>query len=179
MCVYLRTKFKNCSTVVTSFTRFTVGEREGGTVGRKRTPKKPTQIRVNTGWCITFKNKNSNWEAERNTWYSLWLDKKSIKKLSSLAQGTFDLLHVFLTRNAVCGELLSTKLTKVLLTETFLYRNSELERAKVLLLTPGGVALIKAIGTFIDRGFNISVKILENICHLWEIKLGVCYEINC
>ena len=75
-----------------------------------------------------------------------------------MAQGTFDLRHVFLTKNAVCGELLSTKLTKVLLTETFLYRNSELERAKVLLLTPAGVALIKAIGTFIDRCFNISVK---------------------
>lgn len=58
----------------------------------------------------------------------------------------------------MCGELFLTKTLYQYLTEIFLYRNSELWKAKVLLLARTSVASIKENGTFIHTGFNIPVK---------------------
>ena len=83
--------------------------------------------------------------------------KKSVKNLFSLAPTAIDPLHIFLTRNAGYGKNFLTKALYQSLSKTFSYRNSELEKAKVLLLAPAGVAAINIGGTTIHTGLNITV----------------------
>ena len=85
--------------------------------------------------------------------------KKSLNNLSSLAPTAIDPLHIFLTGNAGCGKSFLTKVLYQSLSKTFSYRNSELEKAKVLLLGPTGVAAINIGGTTIHAGLNIPVGI--------------------
>ena len=85
--------------------------------------------------------------------------KKSLNNLSSLAPTAIDPLHTFLTGNAGCGKSFLTKVLYQSLSKTFSYRNSELEKAKVLLLGPTGVAAINIGGTTIHAGLNIPVGI--------------------
>ena len=63
----------------------------------------------------------------------------------------------FLTGNAGCGKSFLTKLLHQSLSKTFSYRNSELEKAKVLLLSPAGVAAINIVGITIHTDLNIPV----------------------
>ena len=83
--------------------------------------------------------------------------KKSVKKLSSLAPIAIEPLHIFLTGNAGCGKSFLTKVLYQSLSEAFSYRNSELEKAKVLLLAPTDVGAINIGGTTIHTGLNIPV----------------------
>ena len=66
-------------------------------------------------------------------------------------------LHIFLTGNAGCGKSFLTKVLYQSLSEAFSYRNSELEKAKVLLLAPTDVGAINIGGTTIHTGLNIPV----------------------
>ena len=74
-----------------------------------------------------------------------------------MAPTAIDPLHIFLTGNAGCGKSFLTKVLYQSLSKTFSYRNSELEKAKVLLLAPTGVAAINMGGTTINTGLNIPV----------------------
>ena len=81
--------------------------------------------------------------------------KKSVKKLSSLAPIAIEPLHIFLTGNAGCGKSFLTKVLYQSLSKTFSYRTSELEKSKILLLAPAGVAAINIGDTAIHTGLNI------------------------
>ena len=83
--------------------------------------------------------------------------KKSVKKFPSLTPTAIDPPHIFLTGNAGCGKSFLTKVLYQSLSKTFSYRNSELEKAKVLLLAPTGVAAINIGDTTIHTGLNIPV----------------------
>ena len=83
--------------------------------------------------------------------------KKSVNKLFSLAPTAIVPLHNFLTGNAGCGKSFLTKVLYQSLFKTFSYRNSESEKAKVLLLAPTGVGAINIGGATIHTDLNIPV----------------------
>ena len=66
-------------------------------------------------------------------------------------------LHIFLTCDAGCGKSLLMKVMYQSLTKIFSYGNVPLDKAKVLLMTPTGVAGINTDGTMIHTAQNIPV----------------------
>ena len=87
--------------------------------------------------------------------------KRSVKNLSSISQSAIDSLHIFLTGNAGCGKLFLTKVLYQSLTKNFSYRNSELDKSKVLPLAPTGVAAINIDDTTIHSALNLLVGNFE------------------
>ena len=83
--------------------------------------------------------------------------KRSAKNLSSISQSAIDPLYTFLTGNAGFGKSFLTKILYHSLAKTFSYRNSELEKPKVLLLAPTGVAAINIYRTTIHSALHIPV----------------------
>ena len=84
-------------------------------------------------------------------------DKGSVKNLSSLVPTAVDPLQIFLTGNAGFRKSFLTKFLYQSLSKIFSYRYAELEKAKVLLLAPAGVAAMNIGGTTIHTGLNIPV----------------------
>ena len=66
-------------------------------------------------------------------------------------------LHIFLTCDVSCGKSLLMKVMYQSLTKIFSYGNVSLDKAKVLLMTPTGVAGINIDGTMIHTAQNIPV----------------------
>ena len=83
------------------------------------------------------------------------MGKATHKKFSSPV--SIDSLHIFITGNAGYGKSFLTKVLSQSLTKTFSYRNSGLEKPKVLLLAPTGVASINIDGTTIHTALQIPV----------------------
>ena len=69
-------------------------------------------------------------------------------------------LHIFLTGNAWCGRSFLIKVLYQSLTKTISYRNSRLEKSKVLLLAPSGILTINLGSTTINTGLNIPINCL-------------------
>jgi len=68
--------------------------------------------------------------------------RRYIKNMNSVLPVVVEPLHIFLTGNAGCGKSFLTKVVYQALTKTLSYRNSSLEKPKVLLVAPTGVAAI-------------------------------------
>ena len=83
--------------------------------------------------------------------------KRSVKNLSSISRSATEPLCIFLMGNAGCGKSFLTNILCQSLTKTFTYTNSELEKPKVLLLAPTGVAAINIYGTSIYSAPHIPV----------------------
>ena len=78
-----------------------------------------------------------------------------------MAPTAIDPSSYFSHRNADCGKNVLTKVFYQSLSKTLSYRNSELEKTKVLLLAPTGVAAIHIDGTTIHTDLNILVGRFE------------------
>ena len=78
-----------------------------------------------------------------------------------MAPTSIDPSSYFSHRNADCGRNVLKKVFYQSLSKTFSYRNSELEKTKVLLLAPTGVAAIHIDGTTIHTDLNILVGRFE------------------
>ena len=91
--------------------------------------------------------------------------KKSIKaKLIPDAQ-LLEPLHIFLAGSAGCGKWFQVKVPYQSLTKTLSYGNVSLDKSKVLLMTPTGVAAINIDGTTIHTALNIPTSRFEkNFC---------------
>ena len=91
--------------------------------------------------------------------------KKSIKtKLIPDAQ-LLEPLHIFLTGNAGCGKWFQVKVLYQSFTKILSYGNVSLDKSKVLLMTPTGVAAINIDGTTIHTALNIPTsRFGKNFC---------------
>ena len=65
------------------------------------------------------------------------------------AKSYIEPLHVFLTGNAGCGKSFLMKIIYQAVTKALSYENSTLDKPKVLILDPTGVAAINVDGTII------------------------------
>ena len=81
--------------------------------------------------------------------------KTYVKNMSVQLQLPIEPLHIFLTGNAGCGKSFLMKLLYHSLTKTFACAN--VEKPKVLLMAPTGVAAINIDGTTIHTALNIPI----------------------
>ena len=81
----------------------------------------------------------------------------SLKNLFLLEPTAIDSLYIFLTGNAGCGKSFLREVLYQSLFKTFSFRNSELEKTRVVLLVPTVVAPINIVGTTIHTGLNVPV----------------------
>ena len=83
-----------------------------------------------------------------------------MKNLLSQNITTIQPLYLFLTGGAGVGKSFLTKILYQYLTKTFSYRNSSLDKRKVLLLSPTGVAAVNIDGTTIHSACIYQLAIL-------------------
>ena len=83
--------------------------------------------------------------------------KKNIKNKSACNLSTLKPLHIFLTGNAGCGKSFLMKVIYQTLTKIFSYGSVSVDKPKVLLMAPTGVAAINIDGTTIHTALNIPV----------------------
>ena len=68
--------------------------------------------------------------------------KRCVKNLSSISTCVIELLHIFITGSVGCGKSFLTRVLHQSLKKTFQCRNPKLNKPKVLLLAPTGVASV-------------------------------------
>ena len=83
--------------------------------------------------------------------------KERVKNKPVLYRLIIEPLHIFLTGNAGCGKSFLMKVIHQALTKTLFYGNSSVDKTKVLLMAPTGVAAINIDGTTIHTALNIPV----------------------
>ena len=80
---------------------------------------------------------------------------KQYVKSSVLSLQNLEPFHIFLTGNAGCGKSFLMKVLYQSLTKTLSYGNMSVDKPKVLLMAPTGVAAINIDGTTIHTALNI------------------------
>ena len=81
--------------------------------------------------------------------------KQYVKSRSALSLQNLELLYIFLTGNAGCGKSSLMKVFYQSLTKTLSYGNVSVDKPKVLLMAPTGVAAVNNDGTTIHTALNI------------------------
>ena len=84
--------------------------------------------------------------------------KKSIKIKSMSDAQPLAPLHIFLTGNAGCGKSFLMNVLYQSLTKILSYGNVSLDKTKVLLMTPTGVAATNIAGTTLHTALNIPIN---------------------
>ena len=80
-----------------------------------------------------------------------------VKSRSALSRQNLEPLYIFLTGNAGCGKSFLMKVLYQSLTKTLSYGNMSVDKPKVLLMAPTGVAAINIDGTTIHTALNIPI----------------------
>ena len=83
--------------------------------------------------------------------------KQYVKSRSALSRQNLEPLYIFLTGSAECGKSFLMKVLYQSLTKTLSYGNVSVDKPKVLLMAPTGVAAINIDGTTIHTALNIPI----------------------
>ena len=92
--------------------------------------------------------------------------KKSIERKSMPDAQPLKPLHIFLTGNAGYGKSFLMKVIYQSLTKILSYGNVSLDKRKVLLMAPTGVATINIDGTTMHTALNIPISQFRKKYHL-------------
>ena len=87
--------------------------------------------------------------------------KQYVKSRSALSRQNLEPLYIFLTGNAGCGKSFLMKVLYQSLTKTLSYGSVSVDKPKVLLMAPTGVAAVNIDGTTIHTTLNIPIGSLS------------------
>ena len=96
--------------------------------------------------------------------------KQNVKSRSALSRQNLEPLYIFLTGNAGCGKSFLMKVLYQSLTKTLSYGNVSVDKPKVLLMAPTGVAAVNIDGTRIHTTLIYQQVLLARTYHPWAIK---------